>query len=66
MKYINTSTENRKTADKIHDELVKADIGKVDDVWMNDEYYVVSWIPYGKKNYDRAVDIINRYIWDDV
>ena len=65
MKYINTFCCQYKTAKKIYDEMVSENIGKVDKIWQDDEHYIVSWMPYGKSNYNKGVQIIDKYIWDD-
>lgn len=62
MKWRNTSFKCQDAAESCRREMAEANI-KVGEIFLNDEYYCVPWMPMSKSEYENGVQIVCKHIW---
>lgn len=62
MKWRNTSFKYQDVAESCRKEMVEAGI-KVGDIFSDDEYYYVPWMPMSGAEYEIGVQIVSKHIY---
>lgn len=62
MKWRNISFNRKDTAEECMEEMVKAGI-KVGDIFLNDEYFLLPWMPMNKEEYEHGINIAFKHIF---
>ena len=62
MKWRNISFKRKGVANECKEEMVKAGI-KVGDIFYNDGYHLLPWMPMSKDEYRTGINIAFKYIF---
>lgn len=59
MKWRNISFKYKDTAEKCMEDFAKAGI-KVGDIFSNNEYWILPWMPMSKDEYEMGINIMSK------